>query len=541
MFVFCRSWPQIGDGWQPVVSQPNSTNSKSPQLAAYTVSDQRHKVGINSRPQTHDIASLPSFKTIQRTYQSDGEQSSRPHSEATMCKLPAMTKIKSPATFRRQNELRFASDGLSVRHSSYRSLASNPNLKVETVNGRVTVSRRRRAKSLPPKLQEKQLTESPTREDTVNLAGWHRRSRSPTFTTLAQAKDHLDAALSRKLWEIRRHIDGQRARENSAVFSEYSTASAAPNPDTNPGEWYERMLREHSDEDLAAIETLCIANYDDQLLSTDSITLDNPKPKVDFCFDKHYLKAHINDWNVLALMQEEERKRAEKEMRKAKQQAGRPPAADQIGTKTKSYIKQIVAPKAPRKQQNSVPLLPKPEPVIEESISERLASPSLVTIGEPVTEVVKSPEPLVIKSNEDSIVETKTTENLVAKYLGNREPIMAEPVVEKQTHDVVESDNGDSGPNEQPEVEKKLTEKEKFLLMRKRMEDIKAEKAKKRDAADYVRLGMNVRKGANNFLGTLMSSRLEKITTFKSKSGDDDDDDDYDTDDDDDDNDTDDD
>ncbi len=539
-----RSWPQI-EGTknvrQPGAFQTNSTNYRqliSSQISSHTIGDQRQKVGIsnyseNNRPHTHDIAKLPSFKIQQKVCQPCEKQlPNRPLSEQTMYnnyKLPNVAQVSNqPAAA----ALQFASNGLSVRHSTYRSLSNNPNLKVETVKGRVKISRRR-PKSLPTNLEDMNQLKSP-RDKQVTFTGWQSRSRSPTFTTLAQTKEQLDAALSRKLWEIRRHVDGQRARNNSAAISEYSSSSI---PDAaNPEEWYERMLRDHSDEDLAAIETLCIANHDDdkQINSLESISLEASKPSIDIRFDKKYLKAHINDWNILSLMQDEAQKRTDNETRQSNYKSR------QVVDKKSTATTTIKAPKDLLEVPKNLDVKPatmtpffRPEPVKEESVDVIKSEPVVKELPK-LEQNENSEVDRVIISEEQTDTVTVNTEDLVTKYLSNREPSKEEPSkelpkVENLDDDVTHEEESHvvDDSKAEPVEEKKLTEKEKFLLMRKRMEDRKAEKQKAKAAAgfgDYVRLGMNVKKGAKNFLGALMSSRLEKMATFQSRDDADDED-----------------
>ena len=527
LFLCCRSWPNIG-GWHAVVSGPASgsvNHRPSPQQPSYTVGDQKYKVGELDRPQSYDLSKLPSFKHVQKAQYSSNQIPPRPHSEQTMCTLPSVQKVAPNSVTNCKHDLQSVSNGLSVRHSTYRSLASNPKLKVKAADGKLHITRRR-PKSLPANLQqERQLHSSSSggdERDSPQKEFYH-RSRSPTLATLSKAKEQLDVALSRKLWNIRRQVDGQRARENSAAYSHISSAKT-----TSSADWYKRMLREHSDEDLAAIETLCIANHEDQMESSESLSLMAARPNLDIRFDSEYLKTHVNDWSILALMADEERKRREREMRKANRDAGRPSA-------TMASMSRKPQPKKTQRK--------KPDPVLPQKREAVIIVPvSLPPVGnydevsEPKSEM--SPDlpqtPSPVQDNYEPIVqddEPGPPEDLIAKYLSNSTTTTDEPIQEPseatQDSNNEEVDKQSDVSSKPSEPEKKLTEKEKFLLMRKRMEERQAEKAKQRERFnEFAGSGMTGNKSKNRSLGSLMSNRLEKMATFKSQTRDDDDEDD---------------
>ncbi|XP_030849934.1 uncharacterized protein LOC100889076 isoform X1 [Strongylocentrotus purpuratus] len=112
-------------------------------------------------------------------------------------------------------------DGLVERVSALRSLANNPRLKVSIVNGAPTISPRK--STLPFGLEsttsQRRHHRDSKKEVVVELSkhGYHSRSNSPTYRRLINAKEQLDVALCKKLRAVRQQLDGQTARENSAM------------------------------------------------------------------------------------------------------------------------------------------------------------------------------------------------------------------------------------------------------------------------------------------------------------------------------------
>ncbi|XP_071792320.1 uncharacterized protein [Asterias amurensis] len=481
-------------------------------------------------------------------------------------------------------------NGLHERTAALKSLSSNPKLQVETVNGTTRIFRTqdRRPRSLPSKFSESPQSDivsadfSEPQEKVIYVSkhGYHPRSKSPTYPVLIGTKDTLNLALCKKLWRIRRDLEGRKARENSVIFSE---VSQSVHDDSEAEKWYEIMFDEHEqddeedDHDMTAIESLRLANEEGEFAQLDeSISTQYPRPRVDLHFDRKYLKEHINDWAILGIDIEEEELKTGQRLRTASvarptsaQNGRKPRVPTQTTTRVKiSHRESSLGVKkvAKDRQENRVTKLPAVPTARRAFHAKNNHKKKGKKTKKPHLAVDSDDEllPALMNGDRDSRTPSPTLEfpphepnpelddidrrkSLVSKYLNSpspntnrvEEPIQTEPKPE---------DDAVKPPEPDEDKPKELTEKEKFVMMRKRMDERKAVMQKRReDFMDFSMLGIKSQRrrtqdggapaGGKNSLGSLMSTRLESMATFKTRKyrGEEVDDDDEDDDDDDDD------
>ncbi|XP_038071871.1 uncharacterized protein LOC119740590 isoform X2 [Patiria miniata] len=572
---FTRSWPgqsrqstTTPGVWQQTTHHRNNRNHTSYSRQVQSQTTHRHR----------DVSSLGlrrSKTCADFAYAGRTGQSHRGSGDVSFGSLP---KVHGTA---RESGTAFigSSNGLADRASAFKSLANNPRLQVETVNGTTRIFRAsdRRPRSLPAKFSDSPVSENTLPPDIpepkkvlyVSKHGFHPRSKSPTYPVLIGTKDTLNLALCKKLWGIRRDLEGRKARENSVVFSEISQALV---DEKETDRWYEKMFDEHEqddveDQDMAAIESLRLANPDGEFAQSDeSISTVQPRPQVDLLFDKKYLKEHINDWTILGIDIEEEEMKTEQRSKPAS--SARPTSASrkprvpiqtttvkaEVSHRQTSFANKESKPVRTKREHRATRLPAVPtngrvfhardnrkkrgnkitkKPILAQQSDEELL-PDLTNGGRDT----RTPSPTFEFSpnepeNSDDLVldDMDRRKSLISKYLRSPKPSESPPVSEELEDTPAENPEKADSPEQENEEEKpkELTEKEKFVLMRKRMDERKAKMQKRReDFLEYSMPGMRSqrRRGAGdpgapssskNSLGSLMSTRLESMATFKTR------------------------
>ncbi|XP_022112187.1 uncharacterized protein LOC110991224 [Acanthaster planci] len=564
-----RSWPSQ--------SRQSTTTPGAWQQTTFHRNTKVHTRQVQSQTPHHHVAALglrrsktcAEFAFTRRTT----AQTHQSTADGSFSTLPKVHSTREGTVF-------FTSaNGLADRASALKSLASNPHLQVETLNGTTRIFRTadRRPRSLPAKFSNSPFGENTLTPDLpepqkvlyVSKHGYHPRSKSPTYPILIGTKDTLNLALCKKLWRIRRDLEGRKARENSVVYSEISQA-LIDEKDTE--QWYEKMFDEHEqddeeeeDQDMVAIESLRLANPDGEFAQSDeSISTAHPRPHMDLLFDKKYLREHINDWSILGINIEEEERRSEQRLKTAP--VARPTSAErkarvsiQMSTvKAKVSHRQTIAvnrdskPARARGEHRAtrLPAVPTTGRVFharangkKRGTRKMTKKPNLaqhsdeevlpdLTNGEGDTRTPSPTFEFPLETPEDlELADMDRRKSLVSKYLHSTKLSESSPTP-KETEDVPAEDADQAKTPEeeiQEEKPKELTEKEKFILMRKRMDERKAKMQKRReDFLDYSMLGIRSQRrrnagdpgapsGSKNSLGSLMSTRLESMATFKAR------------------------
>ncbi|XP_071845152.1 uncharacterized protein [Apostichopus japonicus] len=461
--------------------------------------------------------------------------------------------------------------GVNANKSAIRSLANNPKLNVNIVNGGVSVLRRNTPTGSPTG-NASRPEKNAYRIVPLSKEGYHPRSRSPTYQTLILANSQLECLLSRRLREIRRDLEGQKARQNSAVFGEVWAAS----PESED-HWYVDAVE--ADHDSSAIETTRLSN-EDYATSLETICTSGPMPHRTIKFSSNALKENICNNTILGINESDTQ--AKLEVWK-KDHATNIPKLERLDSspilrrrqcladvsqatveerflflrrtsrsvepvKTKSYkktpkqakTKQVIV-EEPEMTPKPTYFPPKPENRIPEIKPQEPAKPVLVINADEAEEIRKSlpyfdrPEKEgknVLKEDVASNRVILSGDNTIDQSQKPMNSIDPTPVA-VNTKEVT----GDS-------TSEPLTAKEKFIRMQERMKQRKQEKQKTRESfADYSFMMYNQSKdregrgGEVNKLGMTLSKRLENMSTFNSRISDDSDSDEDDDDDDDDDND----
>ena len=422
--------------------------------------------------------------------------------------------------------------------------------------------------------------------------GYHTRSNSPTYRRLINAKEQLDVALCKKLRAVRRQLEGQTARENSAIDMGLRLAL----DDRKSDEWYTEMIKkefENEEQDDEMIDNMTVVN-NEPLRGFQCLDVSCPRPHVELRFASQYLQAHINDWDILNIDVEAEEKKArerrEKEKRRrpvrARSQSptgyrGRPCEACCLGDgKVDKPRMEFLRTNRTRR----VKFRRRKEDDDEDSddSGDDLLPVMLHEMSFEPREVLPPPTNSKKPKKKSRSVQSKSSKSSKSKSSSKDTVSDAEENgISKEREDIGDTDPAislvtesslpaisDSRPlsalsvNDKSSVKSKtpspeppkLTEKEKFLLMRKRMEERQREKLEKRDSfIDYSMIAFTGsrkdRAGrGEKGLGSTLSERLDSMASFKVKnrggrkglmamisSDDDDDDDDEEEDDDDDD------
>ncbi|XP_063971175.1 uncharacterized protein DDB_G0284459-like isoform X1 [Lytechinus pictus] len=581
-----RSW--IHNGLASRVADRHSFSGySSPQL---TRSQTRPDVGTRELGLTrsHTVGELRTPK-INLT----GVTGERPRPELTRasswCAMPnvssrSMSRLSSSSTSslpiisasssRQADALVSAScEGLVQRVSALRSLANNPRLKVRIVNGSPKISPRLNSitSGRESTTSQKRPHRESTREVVVEISkyGYHSRSNSPTYRRLINAKEQLDVALCKKLRSVRQQLDGQTARENSAMHEGLRLKI----DERGSEDWYKDMVKREleNDETSEVIESMTIANSE-PLATFEALDLKNPRPHVDLNFDIRYIQARINDWDVLNINVEEEEKKIEERRDKEKRRRRAPShspthfrrtceacCVDGVHGKNKQRVDFLRTNKSRRvkfrrRQKNNSddsydndsdiePPMMMDEPAITQSDILPPPSPPPPTKPVKTKKTVKKETPKSSKSTKSKTSSKAPSvaepEEAVETEPENRLPLLppslppASPRLDNRSISVssdrespVTTVTKPQTPPPPEEEKPKLTDKEKFLMMRKRMEERQREKSEKRENfVDYSMIAFHgtrkERAGrGQKGLGKTLSNRLESMASFKSKQSD---------------------
>ncbi|XP_071494539.1 uncharacterized protein [Diadema antillarum] len=494
--------------------------------------------------------------------------------------------ISTTASGRADALLSASCDGLVDRVSALRSLANNPKFEISIVNGSPQVTRRRNSRQTDATVKAGQK-----KGDVIikcSKYGYHARSNSPTYRRLIHAKEQMDVALCKRLLSVRRDLDGQKARENSAIDD-----GLRMNMDDNESEeWYMKMMKkemEQEDQDSGIIDNMTTLN-EEPVCGFEALDISTPRPHVHLKFDPKFLQSHINDWNILNLNVEEEeekirarRERASlKDSRRKRSQsptyfqrpceacfAEKPqiekPRVEFLRTNKSRRVKFY---RREKKEEDDDDNGSEAECLSNSDQSSQKVSESsqqLPNVVKPArkrrhshakNKLVKPSKPVPLhhlthgNSDRTKVIDTEIEENGLTisenSEEGNEEVVAEEEEQEQEveskhfslptleTHENARSPLPDikSPPpvkEQQPEEKKdsspdapKLTDKEKFLLMRKRMEERQKERLQKRESfIDYSMIAFagsrKDRAGrGEKGLGSTLSSRLDSMASFQS-------------------------
>ncbi|XP_071942303.1 uncharacterized protein [Antedon mediterranea] len=224
---------------------------------------------------------------------------SHPKIKTNPCNVSTHTHIQeNPQVKAKPSSFVYITDGLFCRDLASRSLRGNPKLH-KRMNQRVYHGR---SKSFPLECDTIGLLpflgrHNNVKKETVLIPskeGYHSRSKSPTYSTLMETKDILMLELSKRIRELRRDLDGIKARENSAV-NEHSI-SATYNAITGDNEWYIQMM-----DTLLEDDDLSIGRINNNLPQSVPIT--------NLQFSVECLRSHITDLEIVETnIEEAERK-----------------------------------------------------------------------------------------------------------------------------------------------------------------------------------------------------------------------------------------
>ncbi|XP_033101806.1 uncharacterized protein LOC117104954 isoform X3 [Anneissia japonica] len=486
----------------------------------------------------------------------------------------------------------YISDGLLCRDLAIRSLGSNPKL---CQRQRTLCHARPRPRSLPTDLELEsflpvigQQSNVFGREETVmtpSKEGYHPRSNSPTYRTLIETKEILVLELCKKLREIRRDLDGIKARKNSAVIIERPIPSETGDAfDVN--DWYIKMYDVLQDGEFMVKEPLNVEDVDHGAGEPETLVFDNAIPEMRLNFSAEYLRAHINDHEIIGMNVEEVEKRIREirnmELSKKKKvwdvPIGTPP---ELFSQRKTKSRKIAWKPKPKRRPKDLPVvLPQVKKTKfkvsksntkNDSPANYVLSPILVITEndlnneEPIAKSVKKPEVIEHKQPQQTPTSPEINNNIESEVSTEKTPLIPEIIghvkqfdnpKEKPTNrsgtgpasSVLKNDLNELSPLSQrligssikpkiiedvvPQVavekKKPLTEKEKFLVMRKRMEERKAAQMKKKESyRDISMLGLRFDKQRERRgkLGNIISSKIDSMLAFGDDDEDEDDDD----------------
>ncbi|KAJ8032537.1 hypothetical protein HOLleu_26088 [Holothuria leucospilota] len=492
-----------------------------------------HVQGVQARKGAQTSLSLCSEPPLRSSTRIDMNASPRKKSSSAV--LPQLTNSS--------HDMSGTSFGIANRRSAIRSLANNPNFSAEIVKGRLTFLRRKDTLSadkclgISPNGKEREISVAVSKE------GYHPRSRSPTYQTLLLAKSQLEILLSRKLCDIRRDLDGQKARQNSAVVS------GIPIVRETDDLWYVSAINE--DEEMSAIETTRLVN-EDYASSFETISTAVPLPHRSARFTSKALRENVTNKAILEL----DIKGEEKKIREWRAKHSTDiPRLERPDSASGQYRRNCFAIPSSAEEKHRflrrtsrpidpsfiAPLKRKPKPIKRIKVKEIEAIPApTIAVPEPIEQEAEPIMEAEDKEPEPEIkIEEEKSERKSLSYIDrqrdeetNSKPI---PVLHLNTISETDSENNQSGKpvmnsidpvpsakntdDETGQGKEGLSEKEKFLRMQQRMAQRKLTKQKTRESfADYsyMMFSKNRDKANMSKLGEALSKRLENMSTFKS-------------------------
>ncbi|XP_077862391.1 uncharacterized protein LOC144344192 [Saccoglossus kowalevskii] len=385
------------------------------------------------------------------------------------------------------------------------------------------------------------------REPTVLLPskhGYHRRSKSPTYIALIEAKEYLDALLSKKIKDFLKTREGIRATNNSAM-TEMTSHDIIRFPSTTPesnrgrttlmlNDHFETHIADLSDNDVSDVESMFSHSdaVDTQCKPLFSVSLVRPRPSLSFRFDMKFLRDHLND-TIFLNMDSDAIERRYKSKHKTKKKKRKKKSVDSPGSKLHVY------PPLPHTAK-SVRKTPEDEAIEEESIVSSSSvddggvnliqsyEEKLADIDDEYKLPVVSPPPPVITERPPIVITMDDIDKKMAKTSQTLQSTFKRISEAEQTAAVIPSPAQVIKPEPEPEPEPPvMTSHQKYQKMKQRMENRKQERETRKES--YLQYSMQLEhikkmndkvgkdEDGNNMLASMTLKKIDNIMEYKTR------------------------